>query len=507
MHVRFSLTENWPVLAWLAHCPRGSEEISVRHGRQVEIHGDWFAEATWAGDFAAGDFDQTDLVFGSGGRLRGSVLRLISAGSGEDRLLVHESDTSVHVSNSLPCLLAALDAEIDCTWKHYHADLSTISKGLSRYKQTMATSRGDIRLVYYNNLLWDGQQLSVESKPGGDEHFDCYQDYYDYLATSLASIVANLSDSRRQTHYGMIGTLSRGYDSTAVTALTVPLGCREVLTFQRSRGGEDDSGEALRHYLDVELIRVNRDDWRDEAGPSEIPFLIGDAMGQDLHFKAAEKYLRNRVIFTGFPGAHWQMNPKDLSGELVRSDCAGLSLTEYRLSIGLLHCPVGYFGARQCAAINRINHSVEMRPWDVGGNYTKPICRRIVEEVGVPRELFGQKKMATAVLDVSSSEFLTPDSMKDFIAWLSQHRPDWWHRGKLPPFLFVDSLIGATLNLTQHSAISLSHTLARTPGGWRFSNIRGLWHLTNLSDWMPPIYLRRYVFAWAVDRYKKIYTR
>ncbi|HDZ77886.1 MAG TPA: hypothetical protein ENH39_01090, partial [Gammaproteobacteria bacterium] len=89
MHVRFSLTENWPVLAWLAHCPRGSEEISVRHGRQVEIHGDWFAEATWAGDFAAGDFDQTDLVFGSGGRLRGSVLRLISAGSGEDRLLVH----------------------------------------------------------------------------------------------------------------------------------------------------------------------------------------------------------------------------------------------------------------------------------------------------------------------------------------------------------------------------------------------------------------------------------
>ncbi len=495
------------MLAWLAYCPRGSEKIRLHHGLQVEIRADWFAEAIWDGDFADGDFDQTDLVFGSGGRLRSDGFRLISAGSGQDRLLVHESDTGVHISNSLPCLLATLDADLDHTWKSYHTDLTTIAMGLSKYKQTMATSCGDIRLIYFNNLLWDGRQLIVEAKPGGEEQFDCYQDYHEYLTTSLARIVANLSDNRRQTRYGMIGTLSQGYDSTMVTVLTAPLGCREVITFQRSRGGEDDSGEELCRYLDVEQICINRNDWRNEAGSTEIPFLLGDAMGQDLHFKAAEKYLKNRVIFTGFPGDHWQMNPKDLSGDLVRGDCAGLSLTEYRLSIGLLHCPVGYFGARQDAAINRINHSEEMRPWDIGGNYTKPICRRIVEEAGVPRKLFGQKKMATAVLDVSSSEFLTPDSKSDFIAWLLQHRSDWWRRGKLPPFLFVDRMIWAMLELVRRTAIALSRTLAKMPGGWRFLNIRGLWYLINISEWMPLIYLRRYVFAWAIDRYKEKYTR
>jgi len=39
--------------------------------------------------------------------------------------------------------------------------------------------------------------------------------------------------------------------------------------------------------------------------------------------------------------------------------------------------------------------SEEMQPWSIGGDYDKPFPRRIAEEMGVPRELFGQRKMAS----------------------------------------------------------------------------------------------------------------
>ncbi len=38
-----------------------------------------------------------------------------------------------------------------------------------------------------------------------------------------------------------------------------------------------------------------------------------------------------------------------------------------------------------------------MNPWRVGGGYDKPIARRIAEERGVPRSLFGQTKLNTTV--------------------------------------------------------------------------------------------------------------
>ena len=38
-----------------------------------------------------------------------------------------------------------------------------------------------------------------------------------------------------------------------------------------------------------------------------------------------------------------------------------------------------------------------MQPWSIGGTYDRPIARRIGEEAGVPREAFGQTKLATVV--------------------------------------------------------------------------------------------------------------
>ncbi len=72
MHFRLHpiLEPDWPALAWIARCERSNPVITVRHGPQVETREDWLCEAVWDGEFEAGDFDRTDLVFGSGIRLR-----------------------------------------------------------------------------------------------------------------------------------------------------------------------------------------------------------------------------------------------------------------------------------------------------------------------------------------------------------------------------------------------------------------------------------------------------
>ncbi len=40
----------------------------MNHGGRVEVAEDFFCEAVWAGAYTVAAFDQTDLVFGSGGR-------------------------------------------------------------------------------------------------------------------------------------------------------------------------------------------------------------------------------------------------------------------------------------------------------------------------------------------------------------------------------------------------------------------------------------------------------
>lgn len=94
----------------------------------------------------------------------------------------------------------------------------------------------------------------------------------------------------------------------------------------------------------------------------------------------------------------WDAGAHDLSLDIVRGDPTGLALTEWRLWVGFIHCPVPFFGVRNIEHIHRISISEDMKPWSVGGDYDRPICRRVVEGAGVERELFGREKNATAVV-------------------------------------------------------------------------------------------------------------
>jgi hypothetical protein len=495
--------DRWPVLAWLARCHRGREVITVFHGSQVETTDDWFCEAAWAAPFGSGDFDMTDIVGGSGGRRREGEVVFVSPASTVDRLQSLETPDGPWISNSLACLMAVSGAQIDESSGRFHRLFRSVVKGVRKYARTIPTSAGPIVLTYFHNLAWNGQRLAPRDKPGVGRDFSSFEKYHAFLQASMRALAGNASDPARRQGYSLLSTASSGYDSSTITVLARDAGATEVLSFDHARRGMDDSGEPLARTLRMQPITVPRTAWRDGAGLPEVPFVASDAHGGDVFFRGAEPVLRNRVLLTGYHGDKlWAKDPHTpVNDEIVRGDQSGLSLTEYRLGIGTIHVPVAFWGVRQLADLLAISNSDAMKPWDVPGDYSRPICRRIVESAGVPREMFGMEKKAAWVLLHHADAFLSPASMPDYIQWVAERRGAWLRKGRIPPPL--DPRFD---NLDIAFRRTLGRIGAAEPPAWyktllrRTGAMRVVWRIGE-----APTRLRRHLFAWALDRRRRDY--
>lgn len=84
------------------------------------------------------------------------------------------------------------------------------------------------------------------------------------------------------------------------------------------------------------------------------------------------------------------------SGQIIRGAQSGYALIEARARYGVVECSAPYLFSRSVAAIHRVSAADEMKPWQLKNGYDRPICRRVLEEKGVPREAFGWGKKAVA---------------------------------------------------------------------------------------------------------------
>src|SRR5437763_1625484 len=301
LRLRYTRVAHWPPLAWLARCTASDREIEVLHGERVEVAHDWFCEAAWTGEYESADFDKSDVVFGSGARVRGDRVTFVSSSSTVDRLHALELPDGVWLSNSLVCLLASARAEVDPLYPRYFEDFRTIRDGLARYRPSLLTTRGAVRLTYYRNLEWDGRRLRCVSKPAAVRSLDSFWQYRTFLSQSLRSLADNIADRRRRRPFTFLGTISTGYDSATAAVLGREVGLSEAITVNRSRGGAADSGQELAARLGLTTHAVERDAWRQHAFP-EVPFIASDAKGEDVYLKGAESRLAGRVLLTGFHG-------------------------------------------------------------------------------------------------------------------------------------------------------------------------------------------------------------
>jgi hypothetical protein len=503
-HFQYILESNWSPLAWVAECSESRPVINVRHGPSVEIRDAWFCEAVWDGEFDAGDFDRTDLIFGSGGRLRDGRVVFVSSGSTVDRLQFLRLDGRLLVSISLACLLAVSKFEVDPTYQQYPEFFRSIVNGIGSYEKRLPTQSGSVELVYFRNLAWDGHLHSEEDKPAPQRDFSCFSRYQNFLRSSLKKIADNMRTPARGHSYEMVSGLSSGYDSNTVAVLAHEVGLRRAFSFRLARGGSEDHGQEVARILGLDLTMFERGDWRRQA-LAEVPYFAATGLGPDVIFSAAQEMLRGQVLITGFHGDKvWAKDTTTVGPDVVRLDASGLSFTEHRLVLGCIHLPVAFMGVRQIREINALSNAPEMAPWDVPGEYSRPICRRIVEESGVPRASFGMSKKAATNLFRQGEALLSDETRADYYRWLLQNEERWRAYEATKP-----KVPGSAFLALQDCSSRLGEAFRRFN---RFLPPKVGSGLVHKSAAMERWFNRRsnlvqYLFPWAIEQMERLYLQ
>jgi len=257
--------------------------------------------------------------------------------------------------------------------------------------------------------------------------FTTYEEYTRYLLATLRRTFDNGGSPLRKSQLTPIATCSNGYDSPTCAALASTLGCDEALALTTARGGKADSGRAIAERLGMRVREFARQAKSRDREFGEAEFLVTGMGGEDYVLGVLGPHLGDRMVVNGFlGGTMWQLGFAPTT-TLVRKDCSGSSLTEHRLRHGFVLLPVPFIGATHHDRILRISESEEMAPWRIGGEYDRPIPRRILEERGIPREAFGRVKKGYSICFNYSSVWWSPTALQDLKAFerrtLAQ-RPD-----------------------------------------------------------------------------------
>jgi hypothetical protein len=383
-------------LAWTAILAPGAEEVRLLHGERVEVCEEWAVEAVWAGDYGAGDFDQTDLVFGTGVRCRDNRVVFVTSGTAMDRLWYCQKEGTWYVSNSLGALSACSDLSLQEDFGYVNDRRSVIRTtwGEDSCTRSFPTQGGEGHLIWINNLVYEKGAMREEQKPETAPPFTGYGDYENFLFETAKSLGRNLADPTRKHKVNPLASVSSGYDSPAAAVVAKHAGCKEAVTIRQSssfwRGS--DSGEAIARQLGLSCRSY---DQTAPAFPHEEAFWAASGYCNLLSWTLFEYPEPVSLFFVGCYGdSIWDR--KKIREPFRITVWDDLAMSEFRLHVGMIQCAVPFWGMRRVQEIEAITFAEEMAPWTLHDNYDRPIARRLVEEAGVARGAFAIRKKDTS---------------------------------------------------------------------------------------------------------------
>jgi hypothetical protein len=415
MHFAYRPLSTLPTLAWLASVDSAQRVVTVLHGAGVETRETFFFEGCWSGRFADGAFANVESVFGSGALVlpTGGIV-FVPPSHTVDSLFFARIDAGVCVSNSLPLLLAYCHDRLDARLGGYDALLDSVASGIDRYEKRIPTVRGEVIRLLVRNLHVDGEFCELIDKPMPPA-FGTYDAYVTYLERTYAELVENARDRARRQPLAIYSTQSRGYDTTAANAIAARYRFDKVFTCTRARDkaafvefereAPDDDGTEIGRTLGFECIALDRLAYKTDRSWDEALYYVGAHSIHDLNLVGMNRHIdRIGVLLSGTFGEIWRGREyyeshlmHAVGPDLVRSDLAQHGMGEVRLHVGISFLPFPFIGGRRRTDLLDITETNEMKQWRLGAGYDKPIARRIAEERGVPRNLFGMRKLNTTV--------------------------------------------------------------------------------------------------------------
>ena len=421
MKLRFRRYDSLPALAWCAVIYRGADYADIFHGPWVESTDTFFCEGAWSGDFQLGDFNTT-MLMGTGGISVGKQLLIAAPNHTLERLFVLKKGKKLFVSNSFAFVLASAGDNVDPGALLYSVKMASITQGLNGYARSLPTRAGNKVWMYYHcNLLIDSNLNVIEEPKQAVREFRNYADYKSFLLEKVREIHDNANDPRRKVAYRPVATISSGYDSPAAAVMAKSIGCAEALTFEQARDEQNnqDSGAEIAAKLGMKTRIFDRLDYLKERNFPEAEFF-----GYGAQESPWAAHLKATLLFTGhYGGMVWNRLCKKVDPYVTRGDPSGHNLGEFRLRAGWIHLPVPFLGCTSHPSIHKITTSQEMEPWTLNNNYDRPIPRRLVEEAGVERHLFGMKKNAVGLSlhTEGLKERITRESYDDYVKYYHQH--------------------------------------------------------------------------------------
>ena len=433
-----------PKLAWIARFDLTSETVRCLVGSWVETAGDRIVEGAWAGDFADMNFRRSCSFSGTGMIVDDEEVVLVPPANTMECGFSRAVGTTWWFSNSTPLLLRASGGTLDLEYLDYEADAHSITLGLDAYTSKIPVVNGQpVERHYYQNLVVASDGTVRKEDKDTPPVPRSYSEYADLLAESTKQIANNTRASTRLHRYEPISFCSTGYDSAVCSLLAYDAGAREGISFETSRSDRRDSGHEILRCLGYDSVTTMDDTEYLQRRGSELFLAAGEA-GTTIFLNGAADHLSGKVVVAGNHGDNMWERSAPSNRVVLREPFSPRHPREFRIQEGaLFFCPA-YLTAMIQPEIVKLSSSAEMQPWSLGGDYDRPIPRRMLEERGIPRTTFGMSKTGGVGTSLRFGalrhlrKVMNPEdhaAFRDFVKRLPRRRPTAYHLARSAMYL------------------------------------------------------------------------
>lgn len=189
---------------------------------------------------------------------------------------------------------------LDINSYSYEEVLGSVLYGRGGWSKIMQISKTKGIIIHRSCILTVDKEFNcTESAFDSDLHFANYQDYIGKVRSVLSMMKNNAVDKYRKHQYGMISTISTGYDDSAVSALAHEQGCNEVITFIEPA---HDRGDGIAKILGLDKIYLRHsNEFYNNTKDLEAEACCSGNLG-GANFSAFEDLTQGKIIFMGFRG-------------------------------------------------------------------------------------------------------------------------------------------------------------------------------------------------------------
>ena len=435
MNLKYIENKQLPPLAWCAVISKKSETVEVTAGCMVECMENGFVSGVWDGDFQKLDLENTLYLCCSGGYIyeRGGVKFTTPTHPQESIFAIKVCDR-LFVSNSLPFVLTMANERLDANYYNYEYDLCSSILGYEKFvKRSPLYSGNKLQIFRCARVSVDRNLNTSEEEQRPIFPMDDFKQYKASVLGVLRRIVENGQSPTRKHQYGLISTISRGYDASATSALVKEVGCNTTLSLIAPVKYLSDDGRDIARIMGYEnILTGDGEAFKKCEHFEEAMYLCSGTSG--MTFYCFEKNTAGNILFEGERGdSMWERLNPNVNDRLDFSWGNGIAQSavggEQYLHNNTIKIDVPLIGCQQWTDVQRISHSEEMKPWVVREHYDRPIARRLVEEKGVGREDFGRAKMGAGIALrfetlKSLSRKMSPKSHADLLSWYNRLKRD-----------------------------------------------------------------------------------